>query len=153
MTTKAKAKKATPAKQPPKPTAKTAPEVPEPIIKVVRVGSCPSLSDTGVLDYEVGADEAGEVYFRIVDNNATGYATPGFYSKEWIAWSEIHQVCTNHDPITSILFRPLFKGKSVNTAGFLLATLKDQSLLVRKPGKVRHYMLTDEARKKGPATS
>lgn len=153
MTTKVKTKK-TSAKQPSKPAANSTPEkVPELNIKVVRVGSCPSLSDTGVLDYEVGADDAGEVYFRIVDNNATGYSTPGFYSKEWIAWKEVHQVCTNHDPITSILFRPLFKGKSVNTGGFLLAALKDQGLLVRKPGKVRHYMLTDEARKRGPATS
>ncbi len=104
--------------------------------------------DTGVLDYEVGTDEAGEVLFRITANNAGG-----FWSKEWVAWSQVHEVCTNHDPITSILFRGLFKGKSVNTAGFLLAALKDQGLLERQPGKVRHYMLTDAARKKGHATS
>tara|TARA_R110002072_G_scaffold284396_5_gene448675 strand:+ start:10238 stop:10690 length:453 start_codon:yes stop_codon:yes gene_type:complete len=149
MTTKAKAKKPTPAKQIPKPVAKPGPEkAPELNIKVVRVGSCPSLSDTGVLDYEVGADEAGEVYFRITANNAGG-----FWSKEWLAWSEIFSACNGQDAITSILLRGLFKGKSVNTAGFLLAALMDQGLIQRKAGKSRCYMLTDAAYKQAPANA
>lgn len=58
MTAKAKAKKVIPAKQPPKSAAKPTPEkAPELNIKVVRVGSSPSLSEAGVVDHEVGADE------------------------------------------------------------------------------------------------
>ncbi len=39
-------------------------------IKVLQKGSCTSLSDTGVLDYEIGSDDAGETCFRVVANNA-----------------------------------------------------------------------------------
>lgn len=118
MSTKAKAstKKAIPAKATPeaKPTNATPAEAPEHAFKVLKKGSCPSLSDTGVLSYEVGSDEAGETYYRITANIAGG-----FFSKEWVAWSKIYAVCNGQESITSILFRVLFRGKSVNTAGFL----------------------------------
>lgn len=150
MSTKAIAntKKATPTKAAPKAKpAKTAPvEAPENAIKVIKNGSCPSLSDTGVLSYEVGADEAGETYYRITANNAGG-----FFSKEWVAWTKIYAVYNGQESITSILFRGLFRGKSVNTAGFLLAALKDQGLIQRKEKKSRLYMLTEAAHKKAPA--
>lgn len=146
MSTKAKTKKANsaelPSKQSSKPAANASPDAPEFNIKVVRAGSCPSLKDTGVLDYEVGADGIGQTYFRITANNAGG-----FWSKEWVAWNQILYVFTNHEQITSIQFRGLFKGKSVNSAGFLVAALKDQGLLERKPGKTRYYQLTQEALK------
>ncbi|MES3007094.1 MAG: hypothetical protein V4751_04910 [Pseudomonadota bacterium] len=147
MSTKAKAtpKKATPAKALPKAKpAKTTPVVaaPENAIKVLKKGSCPSLSDTGVLEYEVGSDEAKETYFRVVTNNAGG-----FFSKEWVAWSKIFAACNHCDWLTSIHLRSLFNSKSVNSAGFLLAPLMDQGLVQRSEGKSRHYVLTDKARK------
>lgn len=81
MSTKAKAgtKKPAPAKAAPKagPTKTTPAEAPENAFKIVKKGSCPSLSNTGVHAYEVGADEAGETYYRITANNAGG-----FFSKE-----------------------------------------------------------------------
>ncbi|MDP1931843.1 MAG: hypothetical protein Q8L60_10330 [Gammaproteobacteria bacterium] len=149
MSTKAKAStKKAPAKAAPKaqPAKATPVEAPENAFKVIKNGSCPSLSDTGVLSYEVGADEAGATYYRITANNAGG-----FFSKEWVAWSKIYAVCTGQESITSILFRGLFRGKSVNTAGFLLAALKDQGLIQRKNGKSRLYQLTDAAHKIAPS--
>ncbi|MDO8270434.1 MAG: helix-turn-helix domain-containing protein [Gammaproteobacteria bacterium] len=146
MSIKAKAstKKAAPAKAPTKakPTKATPAEAPENAIKVLKKGSCPSLSDTGMLSYEVGADDSGETYYRITANNAGG-----FFSKEWVAWSKIYAACNQCDWLTSIHLRSLFNGKSVNTAGFLLAALKDQGLIQRREGKSRHYVLTDKARK------
>lgn len=145
MSTKAKA---TPAKKAPakavplKPTPEATPEL---NIKVIKTGSCPTLSDTGVLEYEIGKDVSGETYYRITANNAGG-----FFSKEWVAWTKIYASINGHDPITSILFRGMFRGKSVNTAGFLLAALKDQKLIASKAGKSRHYMMTEAAHKLQP---
>jgi hypothetical protein len=138
MSTKAKAtpKNATPAKVATKAKpAKTAPVVaaPEIAIKVLKKGSCTSLSDMGVLEYQIGSDEAKETYFRVVAKNAGG-----FFSQEWLAWSKIFAACNHCDWLTSIHLRSLFNGKSANTAGFLLAALMDQGLVQRREGKSRH---------------
>ena len=136
--------KATPNAVPkaiPAPTPEPSPDI---AIKVLRKGSCPSLSDSGVLDYEIGSDEANRTYFRIVANNAGG-----IFSSEWVPWTDIFAVCHNCDPLTSIRLRALFRGKSVNTAGFLMAALKDAGLIERKEGRIRHYALTQKALKGG----
>jgi hypothetical protein len=79
-----------------------------------------------VLDYESGSDEANRTYFRIVANNAGG-----IFSPEWLPWTDIFSMCHLKDPLTSIQLRALFRGKSVNTAGFLMAVLKDALLAPR----------------------
>jgi hypothetical protein len=151
MTTKAKAtpspKKVTPAKQSPKP-AKAEAKIPELNIKPVKSGECTSLAETGVISYQIGLDEAGVTHYQITANNAGG-----FWSKEWVSWPAIYSACEGHTEFTSILLRGLFKGKSVNTAGFLLAALMDQGLIQRKAGKSRCYMLTEAAHKKGPTNA
>jgi hypothetical protein len=52
--------------------------------------------------------------------------------------------------VTSLNLRGQFKGKSVNTAGFLLAALKKEGLVQLKAGKSRLYVLTEEAHKRAP---
>ena len=55
------------------------------------------------------------------------------------------------DPLTSIRLRALFRGKSVNTAGFLMAALKDAGLIERKEGRIRHYALTHFPQRLAPS--
>jgi hypothetical protein len=147
MSTKAKA---VPAKKTPaKSTAKPAPikppkeQPPELSINVIKSAETTSLTGTGVLGYEIGSDEAGETHYRITANNAGG-----FFSGEWVSWPAIYAVCNGHSQITSVQFRALFKGKSVNTAGFLMAVLQQEGLVQRVPGKTRLYALTEVGRKK-----
>ncbi len=90
--------KATPRKVIPAKTPEPSPDIP---IKVLQKGSCTSLSDTGVLDYEIGSDDAAETYFRIVANNAGG-----FFSQEWVACSKIFATCNASERFT--LPRPRF---------------------------------------------
>lgn len=145
---KAAPAKAAPAKKAPAkavPIVTPADTTPEIAIKVLKSAETTSLTGTGVLSYEIGKDDSGETYYRITANNAGG-----FFSKEWVSWTKIYAGINGHDPITSILFRGLFRGKSVNTAGFLLAALKDQKLIACKAGKSRHYMLTEAAHKLQP---
>lgn len=149
MKTKAKAKKATPAKTSIKAKPAKAPaKAPEPAIQISKEAQCTSLAETGVLVFEIGTDDSGETYYRITANNAGG-----FWSNEWVAWTDIYAVCSGNDSLTSIMLRGLFKGKSVNTAGFLMAALKQEGLVQRKAGKVRLYSLTEEAHKRAPASA
>ena len=149
MSTKANAKKA-PAKKSlkaapakPAPTKPPKEQPPELNINVIKSAETTSLTGTGVLGYEIGSDEAGETHYRITANNAGG-----FFSGEWVSWPAIYGVCNGHAQITSVLFRALFKGKSVNTAGFLMAVLQQEGLVQRVPGKTRLYALTEAGRKK-----
>ena len=146
MSTKAKPAKAVPAKKAPakSPASKPPKEQPQELnINVTKSAETTSLTGTGVLGYEIGSDEAGETHYRITANNAGG-----FFSQEWVSWPAIYGVCNGHTQITSILFRALFKGKSVNTAGFLMAVLQQEGLVQRVPGKTRLYALTEAGRKK-----
>ena len=149
MSTKANAKKA-PAKKSlkaapakPAPTKPPKEQPPELNINVIKSAETTSLTGTGVLGYEIGSDEAGETHYRITANNAGG-----FFSGEWVSWPAIYGVCNGHTQITSVMFRALFKGKSVNTAGFLMAVLQQEGLVQRVPGKTRLYALTEAGRKK-----
>ena len=134
MPTKAK----TASRKSTKPTSKT--DVPA--IQVVLADSCPSLSDSCVLEYEIGVNAAGDSFFRIKETNASG-----FFSSEWVNWQDVYSACKAAISLTSYSLRPVFKGKSVNTAGFLLAALLKQGLVARKPGKSRCYQLTGKAEK------
>ena len=104
--------------------------------------SCPSLSDSCVLEYEIGVNATGDSFLRIKETNASG-----FFSSEWVNWQDVHNACKAASSLTSYSLRPVFKGKSVNTAGFLLAALLKQGLVARKPGKSRCYQLTGKAEK------
>ena len=149
MTTKAKTKKTIPAKPAAKASpAKASTKAPDLEIKPVKVAETTSLTGTGVLEYEIGTDEAGEIHYRIIANNAGG-----FFSKEWVSWQAVYAACNGRTEITSLLFRGLFRGKSVNTAGFLLAALIEEGLVQRNGTKSRLYILTEAAHKLAPANA
>ena len=111
-------------------------------IQTIIHDSCPSLSDSCVLEYEIGVNATGDSFFRIKETNASG-----FFSPEWVNWQDVYSACKAASSLTSYSLRPVFKGKSVNTAGFLLAALLKQGLVARKPGKSRCYQLTGKAEK------
>ena len=103
--------------------------------------------DEQYLAYESKRVGLGHDFVLCVEEALVAHNAGGFFSKEWVAWCKIFAACNHCDWLTSIHLRSLFNGKSVNTAGFLLAALKDQGLVQRREGKSRHYVLTDKARK------
>lgn len=113
-------------------------------IKPLRTATCPTLSGKSTLTYELGTDSSKGLHFRVKANDGGG-----FFSSEWIAWSHIETAIGKAEPVTSICLRPLFKGKSVNTSGFLLAVLVAEGILVALPKKTRHFEVTG----KKPASS
>ena len=93
------------------------------------------------LTYHLGRDDIDTPYIRIFQNTGNG-----FFSNEWIAFTDI-QVAINDWPedqgITSMTFRKIFRGKSANTPGFLIAILCALGLLEPMSGKSRVHQACD----------
>ncbi|WP_417660020.1 hypothetical protein [Pseudidiomarina sp.] len=87
------------------PEATAVPPPPEDTDKPIRVlkeGSCPSLTGRSTLGYELGLDDQSDLYLRLVSNTGSG-----FFSKEWVACSVIEQLITGASELTSTSFGSL----------------------------------------------
>ena len=120
----------------------TAPNPSEaPAITLLRKGSCRSLEGRGTLNYELGNNDSNSLYWRISKNSGGG-----FFSNEWIPFSAIRSALESWSadtPLTSLVLRGLFKGKSANNPSFLLATLVAEGVVKALEGKRRQYTLVD----------
>lgn len=103
--------------------------------RIIKIATCPTCSGKTNLTYHLGSTEENQVYIRIVENSGGG-----FFSDEWVSLKEtLEALDIAPHPITAVPFISLFKGKSVNTPGFLLAVLKHEGLVKLLEGKVRGY--------------
>jgi hypothetical protein len=103
---------------------------------VLKQASCPTLSGTSTLHYELGLDAKQTPLIRI-----TACTGGGFFSKEWVTLPAIRSSLQKSRTVAAILLFPLFKGKSVNTPGYLLAVLRAEKLIQALPGKTRIHEL------------
>jgi hypothetical protein len=119
-------------------TAETVPDV-----RILKATQCPSLSGKSKLRFELGCGLDNELLIRICGNSGTGY-----FNDDWVPWSRLGAVLDRHGdkPITSFTLAPLFKGRSANSAGFLLAALKHEGLVQNIEGNQRCYERLDGAR-------
>ena len=108
-------------------------------VQVLKRGSCPTLSGKSTLHYELGLDAKQTALFRII--TCTG---GGFFSKEWVSLPSIHLALQKSKAVTAILLFSQFKGKSVNTPGYLLAVLRAEKLIQPLPGKTRLHELCSD---------
>jgi hypothetical protein len=114
---------------------------PELTIRVLKSGTCQSLSGKAKLTYQVGCDNEANLAVRVATNTGGG-----FFSDEWVPLTAIDKVVQSpaaKKGLTSTAFRSIFKGKSVNTAGFLLAVLSHERAVRRQEGKSRLYEVAD----------
>ncbi len=115
-----------------------------PSIQVLKTAECPSLSGRSTLTYHIGAHMEGkeldQLYFQISHNSGKG-----LFNKDWIPVSAIREVfekLPETAAVTSISLNPIFRGKSTNSSGFLLAVLKEEGLVILLEGKRRSYQRT-----------
>jgi hypothetical protein len=113
-----------------------------PLLRIIKIATCPSLSSRSTLTYQIGcienSDGKVDIRFRIKANTSRG-----FFSKEWISTNAIQAVFEKlpaDSAVSSMNFNGIFSGKSVNTSGFLLAVLKAEGLMVPVKGKHRSYL-------------
>lgn len=112
-------------------------------MRILKIGECPSLSGRSSLTYHVGCRHDGEVFMRVFANTGEG-----FFANEWVPMAAMHQLLeetSNLKPLTSKSLHALFSGKSVNTAGFVLAVLKSEGLIQNTPDSLRRYEAMDAA--------
>ena len=126
-----------------KPSSPAVPKSPSPTsiidpesVQVLKRSSCPTLSGKSTLHYELGLDPKQTPMFRITACNGGG-----FFSKEWVSLPSIRLALQKSKVIAATLLFPLFKVKSVNTPGYLLAVLRAEKLIQPLPGKTRVHEL------------
>ena len=110
----------------------------EPEIRILKSTTCPSLSGKSTLTYHVGCDADKAIYLRIFTNTGKG-----MFAKDWRALATLGKLLAKIPPdelITSGSLLPVTKGKSINTAGFLLAALKNEGLVQDAPDNRRGYV-------------
>ncbi|MEQ9445808.1 MAG: hypothetical protein RJS98_09605 [Rhodospirillaceae bacterium] len=101
-----------------------------PSVRVLKRGKCQNLSGKPTLSYEAGVDHTGNTIWIRITANSGG----GMFNGDWVSTDDIVKVFSNSkQPITSHALVSLFKGKSANNAGFLMAVLKHLSIV--KPNK------------------
>lgn len=115
-----------------------------PAFRVLKIGSCPSMSGKSTLTYHVGCSAgtgASESCLRVFGNSGGG-----FFSNEWIELSDIQQAFAkvpSEIAITAHLLSPLFQGKSANTQAFLFAVLKQEGLVSTMKDSKGRYERSD----------
>ena len=93
-------------------------------IRILRSGSCPSLSGQSILAYEFGINGESLLHMRLIANTGGG-----LFSNDWISCDLLEEFLVNKTELTSGSFKALFPNKSVNTGGFVMAVLKFLGLI------------------------
>ena len=83
------------------------------------------------------------MYWRITSNTGNGY-----FSRDWIEYADIEKALMDWPkdlPLTSMALYslPTLKGKSIDTASFLVASLVKEGILEPVPDRKRHFQITD----------
>ncbi len=114
---------------------------PDNSVTIIKTAHCPSLSGKSSLTYQIGfkPKEKGdpELFFRIQSNSGNGY-----FSDLWVAATDLHNAieqAPGNGLLCATSLIGLFKGKSINTSGFLLAVLKHEQLIDTSPRNKRYY--------------
>ena len=114
---------------------------PDTLIRILKIGTCTSLSGRSELTYHLGCNAESELHFRVVQNSGNGQ-----FNANWVPLTLIEKLLTHHPadkPLTSRVMQPVFRGKSSNSPAFLLASLRAEGLVKAGDGKEGGYLLGD----------
>lgn len=109
-------------------------ETVDPIV-VVYKGQCESLSKRSTLDFEVGQDPADDSWHIKISGNSQA----GMYCPLWVSAESVQDIVLGATELTSTSLKPLFIGKSINTAGFLVAVVRALGLVRVSAINSRHH--------------
>ena len=111
------------------------------LIRILKIGTCSTLSGRSELTYHLGCDAESEIHFRVVQNSGNGQ-----FNANWVSLSVIEKLLTQHPadkPMTSRVMQPVFRGKSSNSPAFLFGSLTAEGLVKAGEGKDSGYLLGD----------
>jgi hypothetical protein len=108
-------------------------------IKILKTGSCPSLSGKSTLTYRIGCKDGNEICLSLAGNTGKGV-----FNKDWIELEQVHSLLSSQEKITSGSLLGLFEGKNSNSAGFILAVLLNEGFLKVSSDNQRNYERIDQ---------
>lgn len=116
-------------------------------MKVLKTGTCPSLSGRSTLAYHIGCrhdliDEGDPEFSQGISFRIHANSGSGLFSDQWVPVSALKTVFdkeNSKEAVTSSSLNSVFAGRSVNSAGFVLAVLKAEGLVVHMEDKRRYY--------------
>lgn len=94
-------------------------------IEPMYVGECPSLTGRSTLTFAIGRHSEDDSLHLRIETNTGG----GMFCKDWAAAADIDALVKGATELTSRSFDVLHPGRSINTAGFVLASLKQLGLV------------------------
>lgn len=104
-------------------------------IEAIYTGECSSLSGQSTLTYAIGRHpEDQSLHLRIVTNSGGG-----MFCDEWASGSAIDAVVQSNTVLVSRSMCELHAGRSINTGGFILSTLKHLGLVRVNAENSRHH--------------
>ena len=111
----------------------------QPSFRILKIGSCNTLSGKGILAYQIACNSDSEIFFCITANSGGGW-----FSGDWVSLKVIMSAIGKADKsLTSYALHALFTGKSVNTPAFLFAALKQEGLVAIDINNPRSYVTVD----------
>ena len=112
-----------------------------PTVRILKAGSCPTVTAKSTLGYHIGCTTDSVIQFSVISNSA-----PGRFNRDWVPLTRILDIFDKipaSEPITSFVLSPIFRGKSANSAPFLMAVLKNEGLVCTSKTKQRCYDRVD----------
>jgi len=112
-------------------------------LRILKVGRCPTVSGKSTLTYHVGCTAESAIQIRLYANSGNG-----FLNQDWIPWTAIQERLkpqSGESTFTSQVLHALFRGKSLNSPGFLMAVLKAEGVVKPSAVKRRCYEATKDA--------
>ncbi len=77
-------------------------------LRIIKIGTCSSLTGKSTLGYHIGCNDQAEICFRMASNTGGGYFSPN-----WIPLNAILSAMEQAPkPLTSFALMPLFAGKT-----------------------------------------
>ncbi len=120
---------------------KAVPAVPS--LRILKIGHCLTVSGKSTLTYHVGCTPESAIQIRLYANSGNG-----FLNQDWIPWTAIQERLkpqSGETFFTSQVLHALFRGKSLNSPGFLMAVLKAEGVVKASAVKRRCYEPTKDA--------
>jgi len=114
-----------------------------PVITMVKTATCKSLSGRSEITYNLGKGADGEIFMRLEKNTGSG-----IFSDQWVSFGEIEGLMRQGPldaPVGVRNLRPLYVGRSANSAGFLLAALINEGVTAKKEGSKFDYAWVSSA--------
>ena len=114
-----------------------------PSLRILKIGHCLTVSGKSTLTYHVGCTPESAIQIRLYANSGKG-----FLNQDWIPWTAIQERLkpqSGESTFTSQVLHALFRGKSLNSPGFLMAVLKAEGVVKASAVKRRCYETVENA--------